>query len=500
MELRPHQQKGIDMVRQSLRTGHMRPLLAAPCSYGKTYVSLTMMLAYAERGQRSVFFADRIKLVQQTADTLDRMGIDYSVMQADDPRYDPRKLIQLASIQTAVQRPNMNFAFAVVDEAHTVYKGFKEKYLDRYDNIPFVALSATPFSKGLGQVWDDLLIPITSEELTELGYLAPIDYYVGSSVDTSNIRTRRLPTGGTEFHPDDLGAAMMKDDQLSGDIVENYLRHSPDGSKRAIAFCPTIDHSKTLVEKFNAHPSGIKARHIDGYTADELRQALYEDHKAGRFSVLSCSRLLGTGYDAPYVEMLIDAYPCRSKIDFVQRCGRIARISPETGKTRAIYLDHAGNITRHGQLPDTIVPYQLDDGTKRYNEDRLIKQEERQPIVRPCPVCTTQMTGRRCKACGYEMPVDAELYTDNEVLKKIERENMPKPEQYSNEDKSRWLSELYHYAQLKGYRQGWANYKYREKFGVAPVKVDLVRVDGISLDVKNWITSRNIANAHRRAS
>tara|TARA_R110002153_G_scaffold3570_2_gene17137 strand:- start:263 stop:1765 length:1503 start_codon:yes stop_codon:yes gene_type:complete len=499
MELRPHQQKGIEMVRDSLRTGHMRPLLAAPCSYGKTYVALTMMLAYAETGRRSVFFADRVKLVQQTADTLDRMGIDYSVMQADDPRWDPRKLIQIASIQTAVNRPNFDFHFAVVDEAHTVYKGFKEKYLDRYDAIPFVALSATPFSKALGQVWDDLLIPITSEELTELGYLAPIDYYVGSSVDTSGIRTMRLPTGGTEFNPNDLGAAMVEDDQLSGDIVENYLKHSPDGSKRAIAFCPTIDHSKTLVDKFNAHPSGIKARHIDGYTEEDLRRALYADHKAGLFSVLSCSRLLGTGYDAPYVEMLIDCYPCKSKIDFVQRCGRVARISPETGKTRAIYLDHAGNITRHGQLPDTIVPYQLDDGTKRYNEDRLIEQEERQPVLRPCPVCTTQMSGRRCKACGYELPVDSEIYTDNEILKKIERENMPKPEQFSIDDKSRWLSELYHYANLKGFKQGWAHYKYQEKFGVAPARVNLTKVDGISLEVKNWITSRNIANAHRRA-
>jgi superfamily II DNA or RNA helicase len=458
-----------------------------------------MMLAYAETGRRSVFFADRVKLVQQTADTLDKLGIDYSVMQADDPRYDPRKLIQIASIQTAVQRPNMDFSFAVVDEAHTVYKGFKEKYLDRYDNIPFVALSATPFSKGLGQIWDDLLIPITSEELTELGYLAPIDYYVGSSVDTSNIRTRRLPTGGLEFNPDDLGAAMMQDDELSGDIVENYLKHSPDGSKRAIAFCPTIDHSKTLVEKFNAHPSGIKARHIDGYTNDELRQALYADHKAGLFSVLSCSRLLGTGYDAPYVEMLIDAYPCRSKIDFVQRCGRIARISPETGKTRAIYLDHAGNIQRHGQLPDTIVPYQLDDGTKRYNEDRLIKQEEKQPVLRPCPVCTTQMSGRRCKACGYELPVDAEIYTSNEVLKKIERENMPTPEKFTTEDKERWYAELTAYAVLKGYRQGWAHYKFQEKFKVAPKGIERRCANSVSLEVRNWIKSRNIANAHRRA-
>ena len=356
MKLRPHQQKGIDMVRNSLRSGHMRPLLAAPCSYGKTVVSLTMMLAYASVGKRSVFFADRVKLVQQTAETLDRMGVDYSVMQADDPRYDPRKLIQIASIQTAVNRPNFHFDFAVVDEAHTVYKGFKEKYLDRYDNIPIVALSATPFSKGLRLVWDDLLIPITVEELTEQGYLAPIDYYVGSSVDTSNIRTKRLPTGGTEFNPDDLGAAMIEDEQLSGDIVENYLKHSPDGSVRAIAFCPTIEHSKTLVEKFNSHPSGIKARHIDGYTADDLR-----------------------------------------------------------------------------------------------------------------------------------------------ILQKIERENMPKPEKHSAEDKQRWLSELYFYARHAGYRQGWAHYKFKEKFGVAPSKIAAQPVDGVSLDVKNWIKSRNIANAHRRA-
>lgn len=500
MELRPHQKKGIDMVRNSLRAGNMRPLLAAPCSYGKTVVSLTMMLAYASVGKRSVFFADRVKLVQQTAETLDRMGVDYSVLQADDPRYDPRKLIQIASIQTAVNRPNFHFDFAVVDEAHTVYKGFKEKYLDRYNNVPIIALSATPFSKGLGLVWDDLLIPITVEELTEQGYLAPIDYYVGSSVDTSNIRTKRLPTGGTEFNPDDLGAAMIEDDQLSGDIIENYLKHSPDGSMRAIAFCPTIEHSKTLVEKFNSHPSGIKARHIDGYTSDDLRIALYNDHKEGRFSVLSCSRLLGTGYDAPYVEALIDCYPCKSKIDYVQRQGRVARISPETGKTRAIYLDHAGNIERHGQLPDTIVPFCLDDGSKRYDENRLIQQEERTPVLRPCPVCTTQMSGRRCAACGYELPPDAEIYTDNQILKKIEREDMPKPEKHSVEDKERWLSELYFFAKHKGYKQGWAHYKFKEKFGVAPTKITAQPANALSVEVKSWITSRNIANAHRRAS
>ena len=195
--------------------------------------------------------------------------------------------------------------------------------------------------------------------------------------------------------------------------------------------------------------------------------------------------------------MLIDCYPCKSKIDFVQRCGRIARISPETGKDRAIYLDHAGNIARHGQLPDTIVPYRLDDGKGRYDERKTIKQDEKVPVVRDCPVCTAQMTSRRCKACGYELPKDSVLYTDNEILKKIERENMPKPEQFSNEEKERWDAELCAYAALKGYRRGWAHYKYQEKFGVAPNKVSRRTASSVSLDVKNWITSRNIANAHR---
>ena len=109
------------------------------------------------------------------------------------------------------------------------------------------------------------------------------------------------------------------------------------------------------------------------------------------------------------------------------------------------------------------------------------------------------MSGRRCKACGYELPVDTELYTDNEILKKIQREDMPKPEKYDVADKQRWFSELSAYAVLRGYKQNWAVYKYSEKFGVAPVGIERVTASSISLEIKNWIKSRNIANAHRRA-
>lgn len=120
--LRPHQEVAVEALRQSLRKGNMRPLLAAPCSMGKTMIAAHIMMNAAEKGIRSVFFCDRIKLVSQTTDTFDRLGASYSVLQGDDPRYDPSKLIQIASIQTAVRRNHLPFGLAIVDECHTMYK------------------------------------------------------------------------------------------------------------------------------------------------------------------------------------------------------------------------------------------------------------------------------------------------------------------------------------------------------------------------------------------
>ena len=66
MDLRPHQQLAIDLIRKSLATGHKRPLLAAPCSFGKTLVSAYILQHAVEKGNRVIFFADRLKLISQT--------------------------------------------------------------------------------------------------------------------------------------------------------------------------------------------------------------------------------------------------------------------------------------------------------------------------------------------------------------------------------------------------------------------------------------------------
>ena len=186
--------------------------------------------------------------------------------------------------------------------------------MEAYDNVPLLGI-ATPFSKGLGKYYDDLIVPATAEDLLADGYLCPVDYYGGRSVALKGIKTKGLSTGGTDYDPKALAEAVEKDDELVGDIVQNWMKHA--NGRQTIAFSPSIKHSKFLVASFREQ--GITAEHIDGYMPDDIRQELYEAHDDGEFMILSCSRLLNTGYDAPSVSCLIDCYPTRSHIAYVQR-------------------------------------------------------------------------------------------------------------------------------------------------------------------------------------
>jgi len=218
---------------------------------------------------------------------------------------------------------------------------------------------------------------------------------------------------------------------------------------------------------------------------DEERQIIYEAHDRGEYKILSCSRLLNTGYDAPSVRCLIDCYPTDSKIVLCQRYGRVQRTYE--GKDYAIILDHASNVQTHGFVED-IVPDSLDDGSQRFNERNQIKKEKKEPKIKECPQCTRQFVGIKCE-CGYEIPMQERIKTDDQILKKLEN-NL-----YSQERKSEWLGELYLYAHQKGKSEGWANHKFKAKFGEWPNQTKPVLALAISEDVRKFIQHQNIKYA-----
>lgn len=378
----------------------------------------------------------------------------------------------------------------LVHNCQTLYKAHIEM-MKTYNNLPFIGLSATPYSKGLGKHFDDLIVPITTRQLQDQGYLARAKYYGGAKVNLDGVKRKALPTGGSDYDPKSLSENIEKDEKLTGDIIKNWLHHGQ--GRQTIAFTPSIRHSKELVRQFNE--AGIGAEHIDGYMDDEERQVLYEAHDAGEFMILSCSQLLNTGYDAPQVSCLIDCYPTKSLITWVQRIGRVLRSHDD--KDHAIVLDHAGNTQKLGFAED-IVPDELDDGEKRYDEKSLTK-EKKESKVKECPQCHGHFVGVRC-ACGYEVPVKEQLDTTDEMLVELSASEK-RNKTASKEAKAQFLSELMAYASIKGYSHGWAQHKYKERYSVWPNKIQPHTISsGISDEVKKFITSQNIRNAKRRTA
>ena len=480
MELREHQTRAIDMCRDSLRRGNKRIILAAPCSFGKTRVAVEILASAARKGKQGIFICDRIKLVQQTLDEFDLHGIEAGVIQGwEHPRSNWQSPIQIASIQTLARRKRWPMSeIVIVDEAHIHYKTMTTM-MDKYSAIPFIGLSATPFSKGLGNHYQDLIMPISPKELTDKGFLAPAVYYGGSKPDLKGLKTRQLSTGGSDFDPLKLAERMEKDTKLAGDIIINWRKHGENS--QTIAFSPSINHSKTLVRMFIE--AGIPAQHIDGYMPDEERQILYREHDEGKFKILSCSKLLNTGYDAPSVRCLIDAFPTKSITSYVQRIGRVLRIHKD--KPNAIILDHAGNVARHGFAQD-VIPDVLHTSDKEFKERQQTK-EKKEPKTMDCPQCYQVMVIPRCP-CGYEVPKAELLKMDDQILTRINKS-------FTLQEKGRWLYEFQHHAYHKGYKDGWYKWAYRSKFGVWPNKIMPIQTEERMPEVQSHIKHLQIKRA-----
>ena len=492
IELRPHQVEIVEAVRDSIRKGNKRVIIQAPCSTGKTVIAAHLLESAMRKGKRAVMLCDRVRLVEQSCKTLDDAGLEgqYSVMMSDHPLYDPRKLIQVCSTQTAINKTD-SIALAadlfIIDECHVLFKSVRELML-RWDNAVWVGLSATPLSKGLGApgLFEDLITTITTPELMDKGWLCKTEYYQGHQINLKGVRSIANPTGGTDYDPKQIEKILMEDQVLTGDVIKNFKKHAGD-EKRGIAFSASIAHSKALVQAMN--DAGIKAAHIDGYMKLPDRQVLFDAHEAGDIQVLSTAKLLNTGYDASFIEVLLDLAPTKSKIRFCQTAGRLWRIHP--GKEKAIYLDFCGNVKRHG-FPELISAAVLDDGSKKYNEKSLVKKDktEKEPILHTCPQCSSLYKYRKCLACGYELPSNAKIYHDDQMLEKVEKPSMKSKEQF--------YQELLAYSILKGYSEGWCAHTYRLKFDVWPKNIERIPAKYVSEEVQNFIKYKQIRDRHGR--
>lgn len=442
MDLRPYQIDGIERLRTNIRNGVRRQVFQLATGGGKTKVAAEMTKAAMLKGKRVCFLCDRIELIDQASERFDKEGVEHGVIQGNHWRWRPHHRVQIATVQTLVNRDFQPFDLLFVDECHAGGKRLND-FVMRQSSV-CIGLSATPFTRGMGKVWQTLVVGASTPELIRQGFLVPPVVYAPTEPDLTGVKV----VAG-EWDEAQLAAVMDKP-TLVGDIVATWLERGQD--RQTILFAVNVAHSKHLVEQFQA--AGVSAEHIDGYTDERTRRQIVSRFRYGETKLVSNVGILDKGFDVPEAGCLIYARPIRSSLAlYIQMGGRVLRSSP--GKADAIILDHAGNTVRHGFLTDPL-PEELDDGKPKPKIKRVTK--EREPKV--CPSCryVKPVGEHKCSQCGFEPAIPNVVYADAGALSKLTK----------TEDKRRLYAEIRWIQQDRGYSDGWAAHTYRKFTGVWP--------------------------------
>lgn len=405
---RDFQNTAHDLLRQGFRDGHKNQMIMAPTGGGKTYLGLRIISEALKRGKRAVFLCDRTTLINQTSATADVYGLkDHAIIQANHPRRDITMPFQIASAQTLDKRGYWPAAdIIVIDEAHTQMKVWTE-YIQ---NTPAacIGLSATPFSRGLGKLFTNLINAATMNELTKLGVLVPMRVMSCTRPDMTGAKT----SGGewTDKAAEERGMAII------GDVVTEWLRHAEN--RKTIVFGSTIYHCQELARQFLGE--GVMAAVFTSETTAKEREVLLEEYRKpnSMLRVLISVEALAKGFDVPDVECVVDCRPLRKSLSTaVQMWGRGLRSFP--GKIDCLMMDHSGNIIRFA--PDFTEVYfdglkSLDTGDKL---DSAVRQDD-DYIPKGCPACGYKPFHKRCMSCGYERQPPALISTDAGEMQDVE--------------------------------------------------------------------------------
>jgi DNA repair protein RadD len=480
---RPHQHRAVAMLRDAHRRGKRRPMLCLPTGAGKTFIAAMIFEAARARGHRVLFIVDAITLVDQTIQAFYDEGLyDIGVIQADHPMTDWSKPILIASVQT-LQRRGMpsDIGIVIVDEAHCQNEWLSGVMaMGEWADIPFIGLSATPWSKGLGFIYDDLLIPITMQELIDLGLLSQFRVFASAHPDLRGVKT----VAG-DYQQGQL-SDKMSDGGLVADIVTTWKRL---GENRAtIAFCVDRAHAAKVQARFNE--AGVGCGYIDAYTERHERNEIRRQLDAGKIRVVVSVGCLIKGVDWA-IGCIILARPTKSEMLFVQMVGRVLRVNE--GIVDAIILDHADNTLRLGFVTD-IHHTELCRAVK--GEKKAVARKERLP--KECPSCAFLKPAKvhECPACGFKPEKCSDIEEEDGELVAITRAKL----RASRGEKQEWHSMLRMVARRRSYSLGWVAQTYRKRFGVWPQGIDTDSVAPPSTEVLNFVRGHMIRFAKRKVA
>lgn len=490
--LRDYQIETLNGLRQGFAEGHRSQMLYLPTGGGKTEVAISMLAAAADKGHRAAMVMDRRVLCDQTSQRLEKYDIDHGVLMAGHWRYQTHKSIQICSAQTLEKRGSFpNLKLLVVDEAHCTRTQTAE-FIKSNPSIKVVGLSASPFTKGLGSLFSNVVSTSTTSQLVEAGSLAPLRVFISKEIDMSGAKK----VGG-EWSSGDAGERGIR---ITGDVVSEWIKKTHEvfgGPRKTIVFCAGVAHGQDLSEKFKA--AGYNFVSVSYKTDESTKAAIFAEFAKPDSTIqgVIATDILTKGFDCPDVMIGISARPfTKSFSSHVQQLGRVMRSFP--GKDFALWLDHSGNFLR---FQDEWIDLfhngvnALDDGFEKSKREPTKEEKE----AAKCHECG-ELWGPKdvCQHCGA---IRVRRNTVIAVAGSMEEIKIGKSAfDGNNIDLWNQICSL-----VKGRKSknppGYAYNLYKDFTGRRPPKgFDDAKVVPVSSLILNEITRRNIAYALARKS
>lgn len=468
IELRPYQNKGVELLREKMKSGLKRLVLVAPTGAGKTVLFSFMTKSAVDRGKKVLILSDRDELLSQSGGTLQKFNMAPIEISRSKAPKTLNGILYVGMVETISRRLKLpeyksflsNIDLIVLDECHK--QAFNKIFpFINQDKTVVIGATATPYRDknmtSMDEFYQSLVEVCKVSELIDSGFLCkPLSY--GVPVDLSTVKTK-----GNDYDSTSLGD-MYNETKLFEGVYDNYMKITP--GKKTLVFASNIDSSKKLVEDFVT--KGLPCRHLDSNMSNKERKEILHWFENSKDAILSNVGILNTGFDCPDIDVVILYRATKSLPLFLQMVGRGSRTT-ETKKEFTI-LDFGNNIKTHG--------FWQEDREWSLKKKKKKKTEGMAP-AKECPECNflLPISTKICE-CGYEFPVVVDkkeaVFVELRQLTYDQIKNVAKDadfETLENIQIARGYSKgwLYHnltteesliaYAKYKGYKQGWVDHQ-----------------------------------------
>jgi len=403
MKLRPYQRHTIDSIYEWYRSNAGNVCAVIPTGGGKSILMAQICKeAIQANGEiRILVLASKKELLEQNSNELLTLwpNAPIGIISASIGKKEFGEPITFGGIQTiknCIDRLG-HIDIVLVDEADEINHedtGVYRSFLFELNPDRVIGFTATPWRVGHGlitddpAIFDDLIEPVTIEELQRDGFLAKlVSKHTKKQIDITGVHKR-----GGDYIEREL--------QEKIDVIETNLAAVEETIERAgyrkswLFFCTGIDHALHIRDILR--DKGISAETVTGKTPKSEREEIIRKFRDGEIIALTGVDVFSVGFNAPNIDLIVFLRPTCSARVYVQQAGRGLRLKDHTDN--CMILDFAGNIETHGPITDVILPHRKSD-------------EPGIPPSKICPDCDSIIAAqaRTCPDCGHVFDVEKQV-------------------------------------------------------------------------------------------